>query len=109
MIEKTVEFLGFKSKVIRESYWGNGRICLQLVSAEDNQELDISEGEPVTTATINIPEVPLESNEVIIKNYSENEGILDSLVKAKIVKPTGKTVKTGFVECSICELLEGSI
>lgn len=56
-------------------------------------------------ATVNIPEEPLGKKEVIIKDYSENEGIQASLIKAGVIKPTGRSVDTGFVTCDICEVL----
>ena len=33
----------------------------------------LHDGEPFATLTVNIPEVPLADNEVLIKNWSENE------------------------------------
>jgi hypothetical protein len=55
-------------------------------------------------ATVNMPEVNLKANEVLIKNYSENEGVLQFLVDNKIVVPTGKIVETGYVKLPICIL-----
>ncbi len=43
-------------------------------------------------------------SEKCLKNWSENEGMLDALVAAGVVKPTGQTVRSGFVEVSVCEL-----
>ncbi len=83
--------------VIRKCEYGNGRVALKLVDAED--------GSPIATATVNLPDVPLGKNQVLIKNYSENEGMLDALVAAGVVKPTGKTIRSGYVEVPICELL----
>lgn len=45
----------------------------------------IKDGTPMAVATINLPYIELEENEVIIKNYSENEGIDDVLIEAKII------------------------
>jgi len=45
------------------------------------------EGLPYATATINDPECPLEKNEVLIKDYSENKGMVAALKEAGIVKP----------------------
>lgn len=69
--------------------YSNGRPVIQLRDAED--------GCPYATATVNLPDVFLKDNEVLIKDYSENEGILDFLVENNIVTPTGKGVQSGHV------------
>ena len=48
-----------------------GQIALRIIGES---------GEPFATATVNEPGVSLTSDEVIIKNYRENEGVLDLLV-----------------------------
>jgi hypothetical protein len=78
-------------------YSSNGRIALQLIDAED--------GSPIMTATVNIPDVPLQSDEMIIKNYSENEGVLEFLQENKIVGPIIMTVQTGFFRCPVVKKL----
>jgi hypothetical protein len=82
--------------LIRKLRYDNGRPALQLVDAED--------GSPIATATVNLPDVALGRNQVAIKNYSENEGMLDALVAAGVVKPTGQTVRSGYVEVPVCDL-----
>ena len=91
-----VDFAGFKCRVVKAQY-GNGATALQLVDAEDSS--------PIARATVNIPEVELGENEVIIKDYSENEGMLDALVEAGICVPTGQAVQTGHITAPICKLL----
>lgn len=81
--------------------WGsypNGRPALQLIDTED--------GQPVTVATVNMPEVSLEDGEVCVKNYSENEGMLDWLVENDLVQDTGKRVGSGYVQIPIVRLKE---
>lgn len=39
-----------------------------------------------------------------IKDWSENAGLLRALTEAGVVKPTGQTVASGYVEVPICEL-----
>lgn len=60
--------------------------------------------EPIATCTVNVDEV-LDLDEVAIKNYSENEGMLDSLIKAKIISEPLRYVNSGFVTIPICKLL----
>lgn len=99
---KMVNFLGVNCKVVKHQYHNNGRIALDLIIAEDDEERDLFKGEPMTHATINIAEAPLAVDEVIIKDYSENAGLLDALLKAGIVEKTGRTVQHGFCESHIC-------
>ena len=60
-------------------------------------DLICTNGEPYTTATVNLPGESLEPGFVFIKDYSENEGVLAALEKAGIVKTTGRVVESGFV------------
>ena len=94
---RTVYFKQWNCKVKRNSYMDNDRVALQLV--------DSTTGEPIAHATINIPHIPLEADEVIIKDYSENEGMLSALIEAGIVGEPLYYVPTGFVECPVCKLL----
>lgn len=84
--------------VDKSNSYRNERIVLQLVERET--------GEEVLTATVNIPEVFLKNDEVIIKNYSENEGIFEMLIAAGILEDTGKRTETGMVTCPIARLLK---
>lgn len=90
-----VRFKGWDCIVEKRQY-ENGRPALQLIDAED--------GSPIATATVNLPDVPLGKNEVAIKDWSENEGMLAALTEAGVVKPTGQTIRSGFVEVPVCEL-----
>lgn len=67
----------------------NDRIAIQINSYEDKS--------PYAVATVNLPDVLLADNEVLIKDYSENEGMLDFLTKHNIVTPTQNGVQSGFV------------
>jgi hypothetical protein len=84
------------SCTIRKRQYANGRSALQLIDAED--------GSPIARATVNLPDEPLGKNQVLIKDYAENAGMLDALVAAGVVKPTGQTVRSGYVELPVCEL-----
>lgn len=80
-----------------EEYQANHAEAIVLENLQGSREY---------TATANIPDYFLEQDEVAIKNYSENEGILESLVAAGILEVTGKTVQSGFVEFPICKILK---
>ncbi|MDQ2808597.1 MAG: hypothetical protein M3Z04_17065 [Chloroflexota bacterium] len=80
--------------------YANGRSALRLVVA--------TTGEPLATATRHLPGVDLAADEVVIKTYSENAGLLDALVAGGVVRPTGRTAATGFHSAPICRLLPGA-
>ncbi len=59
----------------------------------------------MATASLNVPAVELPDNHVVIKDYSENTGMLDALVKAGVVRSTGVRVNVGHVTAPVAELL----
>lgn len=61
--------------------------------------------EPLCKATVAIPEIDLNENHVFIKNWSENEGVLQSLIDNKVLVDTGGIVACGFCEANLCRLL----
>jgi len=65
-----------------------------------------AEGFPYATASADIPGVSLAAGEVIIKDHSENKGMLQALTDAGLVQTTGKTVRYGFVDLPIVRLNE---
>lgn len=99
-MESNNEIIKFKKWdcILQFKKYKNNRTAICLVDAQTF--------EPVAIATTNVPEVPLKDNEVIIKDYSENEGMLDTLVNANIISKLGKNVKIGHVKCEICKLLK---
>ena len=92
---KNVTFCGFDCGVYFHRYADNDNIAIQLANEEEG---------PVATASVNLGKT-LPDNMVMIKNWSENQGILDVLVEAGIVEDTGETVQSGFVEANLCKLL----
>ena len=95
---KVIKINNQKCEVIFGNYM-NGATAINLICLDGEDE-----GEPYATATINIPRIKLEKNEIIIKNYSENEGILDALVEANIVEDTGGKINVGYAYANICKL-----
>lgn len=91
---KQVVFAGFTCNVIRAKY-ANGQNALTLVDSED--------GQAVATASVCMPNEQCADNEVFIKDYSENEGVLNALVDAGYITPFD-TVSTGFVIIFKCKL-----
>jgi hypothetical protein len=76
--------------------YSNGRTAIQVTF----------EGQPMLIATVNIPGWPLDTkSEVFIKDWSENNGILEVLEEAGIVQRSGLMVPSGHVEAVGCYLL----
>jgi len=92
--DKTIKFKQWECAVIFLSY-GNGRTAISLD--------EVGTGEPIAVASVNLPDATINEDEVIIKNWSENEGVLEALVEAGIVTPLRKLF-TGFVQADVCKL-----
>lgn len=88
-----IEYKIFKCEVQIEKYKRGGNVIV-LVDAYD--------GSAVAFATVHVH--GLGPNEVAIKNYSENEGIYEILIKAKVIKPMHREVEQGFVTLPVCML-----
>ena len=73
-------------------YQSNERTSLQLIEKET--------GEPYMTASVNMPDVWLSEDNICIKNYSENEGILDVLINSHIVLPLD-LIQPGIMKCML--------
>jgi hypothetical protein len=95
----TLTFDGMKLTVEKRHYT-NGRVALVLV--DPNGEFG---PEDYMVATVNLPDVELKEGEVVVKDYSENEGIFSALKEAGIVSEPVRWVHTGFVKCPVCKLL----
>lgn len=80
---------------INTARYSNKRLAIMLTDTED--------GELIATATVNIPEEKIEPDEIIVKDYSENQGMLQALKDAGIVTSVVRYVKTGYVECPVCK------
>jgi hypothetical protein len=92
-----VTFRGWACRIERASYGGTDRIALPLY--------DVADGEPVAVATVNMPELSLATDEVVIKDYSENEGMLATLVAAGVVSPPLREVQGRYVTLYVCRCL----
>lgn len=63
---------------IKLGTYGNGRLAIQL--------LDINDEIPVCKCTVNLPGDPCEIGHCYIKDYSENEGIFNELIRHGIIE-----------------------
>jgi len=81
---------------IQQKSYANGRKRLDILEVPDHF--------PYAIATVNLPDVLLEDNEILVKDYAENEGMLDFLTANNIVIPTDRGVHSGFVWLPVCIL-----
>jgi len=104
-LDKRVNFLGYDCDIELHEYLANKQTAIQLIIADtDNNANKSSElGEPMCMATVCLQNHLFKKHETAIKNYSENEGILDVLVDAGIVRPTGKHTTSGLAIIPIVE------
>ena len=85
----------WEGSLVKKTY-PNGRVAL-IHQGKD--------GSMITKVTTNIPEIELADGEVIIKNYSENEGILEALIGQGVVSQPIRFIKSGFISFPIVKLL----
>ena len=84
-----------ESVVIQKATYPNGSTALLLKSEN---------GEPLGYATAVLEELPANGH-VFIKDWNENDGVLDALQQAGIVGPVVRSVPAGFVAAQEVELL----
>jgi len=86
-----------------------GPTALQLLAAdtEHNRKMGTWIGEPICTATLNIvPESnALPKSQGFLRDSEENEGLLECLVEAGVVKSLNKSVSTGFIQAHLVEFI----
>ena len=93
---KTIRFKEWNYRVRFNRYTNNDRLAILLVTEA---------GDPLLTATVNVPCYPLGDDEVMIKSYAENAGVLECLTDAGIIAPTGKTLEVGHAIAHVCRFL----
>lgn len=88
------------------SRYNNGRVAVQYnMLAEEEPWKSMGMMEPACMATINLPHEHLEEDEVIIKSYSENQGLYEEMLKSNHIGPAIRWVNSGFIEAPVCKLL----
>ena len=102
-----VKFLGEVLTPVIGRY-ANGQTSIQLVDED---------GMPFMTASVaydsgvldEIYNIKLEKDSVIIKNYSENEGILEALIEAEIIDCEVLPFKVNYVTLLVAVLITDDI
>jgi len=93
----TVEFKDWECDILLDRY-PSGRLAIMLQDKDDDS--------PVARATVNLPDTALDGNEVIIKDWSENKGMVDALFDASVIDEISFEVETGYVTAKVCKLTE---
>jgi len=91
----TVQFNGTKY-VLCWGRYANGRRALQLVEEQDSEH--------VIHVTFNTHQEPVIEDEILVKDYSENEGVLAVLIEAGIIEDTGHVAFCESVNIPVCKL-----
>lgn len=92
------KYAGEETVTIRQAQYGDGSIALQLLDET---------GQPVVVPTVNLEaynEHPMPGH-VFIKNWSENEGVLESLIEAGVISNPVREVPSGFATAYECKIL----
>lgn len=82
--------------IIKEHKYENGRSALVIYQND----------EVLCKATVNMPETIIPDGYVCIKDWSENEGVLNSLIIAGVIYPPEYSMPSGFVYVDVCKLKE---
>ena len=88
-----------KAYILEKTYSSPSNLCLEVYDYDTN--------EPLCVATTNIAGYRCEPGNVLIKNWSENQGVYEALLKAGVIGPVLREVPTGFVTAYECEYLWG--
>lgn len=95
-METTYKYKEYEVHIEKRRY-GNNRVALALV---EGNTMD-----PIAVATVNLPEYLLPDGHVLIKSYSENEGMLRFLMCNNIIDEPIGIVTTGYTGVYVCKLL----
>lgn len=92
----------------KKSFMFNGDILNAVISKYDDGTdaiiLETADGVPYGTASVNLRD-KIPSGFVAVKDYSENIGMLEALIYAKIIGRPEFYVRTGYVEVPVCKIL----
>jgi hypothetical protein len=95
MMTFTDQFGKTHTLYLQRQKYSSGHARLNLIDAVDHC--------PYATCTTNIQR--LETDEVAIKNYSENLGILELLIENKIISEPHRVLQENYVIIPICKLI----
>lgn len=103
--KKQINFIGYDCNLVFGKYGSNNQNYIQLVDAND--------GEAVCTASVALPlqwcidnDCVQGDDEVFIKDYSENTGILEALVSAGVISVIKPIRLNDYVEVAKCKIIK---
>lgn len=88
-----------KAYIVEKTYSNPSNLCLEIH--------DFTMGHALLIATTNVAGHTCPPGHVLIKNWSENEGVYEALLAAGVIGPVKKHIGTGFVTAYECEYLKG--
>lgn len=94
-----IHFRNHEYKIVYSKYVNNNRISISLI--------DPITYESYAIATVNLVNENLDYNEVAIKTWSENDGILKALIQNGIISEPHRVVNVGYTKAYICYLNDG--
>lgn len=59
----------------------------------------------ILKASVNLPDIPLPEGYIFIKDWSENQGILQSLISNNVIDFPESSIPCGYVQAHMCKLL----
>lgn len=80
-----------------DKYMSDGTPALLLVETKMH--------EPVATASVSIAGSNLQPKEILIKGWSENDGIPQELIRLGIIGPVKRVVSSGYVAATVHDIL----
>ena len=89
-ITDNFKFAGFNGKIVQAEYTQSGNIAWQMIDDDG----------PIATVSVNVP--GLKPDELGIKTYSENAGMLEALLAADLIELPHRYLLSGFVSIPVC-------
>jgi len=96
-----VVFKDWVCESVPHRYANNGRLALRLIEWQS--------GEPIATATVNVPDVDIEDDEIIVKDYNENEGMLDALKRVMVIEDVTVPCSVGYAIAHIAVVNDAAL
>jgi len=94
---ETIKFKHYTGH-LKYGFYGNGRTAIELIDSTD--------GDVIAVASVNLVDEELKDDEIAIKDYAENTGMLKALIDAEVVSEPIRLITKGYVEIPICKLLK---
>ena len=91
----TINIKNYPNGLIVKKNYPNGQLAIFFHN---------NNGEPIAELSLFEDSIELTSNEIVLKNYSENSQIAQEFLASQILIPTDRFVLIGSHLCPICEV-----